>query len=101
MNSLGYHSVVFDTGKRDVGGRCSSRKLILAGTSNAIILDHSAQFFSTYSDDFEEEVEKMLSEQVIRNWDGKLVRINSAGVAGEVNSPKYAGFEGMASVSQY
>ena len=40
--------VVYDTGKHDVGGRCSSKRVAMAvaGGQESLLFDHSAQYVS-------------------------------------------------------
>ena len=53
----GIKAVVYDTGTREVGGRCSSR--IVKEKDREYVIDHSAQFISAKSEEFRDEMRSM------------------------------------------
>lgn len=69
----GIACVVFDTGKRGVGGRCSSRLAADARFPGAV--DHAAQFVerSGRSASFDALVDECVEAGALRPWDGKFV----------------------------
>ena len=74
----GIACTVFDTGKRGVGGRCSSR----TNTQFPGAVDHAAQFVesSGRSDAFDALIQDCVSTGVLRPWDGKFVGSETEGL---------------------
>ena len=74
----GIACTVFDTGKRGVGGRCSSR----TKTQFPGAVDHAAQFVesSGRSDAFDAFIQDCVSSGVLRPWDGKFVGSETEGL---------------------
>ena len=74
----GIACTVFDTGKRGVGGRCSSR----TNTNFPGAVDHAAQFVesSGRSDAFDAFIQDCVSTGVLRPWDGKFVGSENDGL---------------------
>lgn len=74
----GIACTVFDTGKRGVGGRCSSR----TNTDFPGAVDHAAQFVksSGKSDSFTAFVDECAAAGVLRPWDGKFVGSEKEGL---------------------
>lgn len=56
LSQAGIRSHVFDTGKKNVGGRCSSRVLRIAG--KPVLVDHSCQAFGGKMDDVKQDETK-------------------------------------------
>ena len=103
LQQLGIDATIFDTGKREVGGRCSSR--VVEVNKKQVVLDHSAQYFTAASDLFHADVVRpLLDKHAIVKWDGPIVRVGPSAPATPVAmpdvKPRYAGAEGMASVAR-
>ena len=62
----GVDVVIFDTGKRTVGGRCSSRK------SAGMLIDHSAQILTSSTTAFKEECTRLQAAGVIKRMQGTV-----------------------------
>lgn len=94
---------VFDTGRRSVGGRCSSRNLILQGKQ--YVLDHSTQILRPTTPDFKLELESMVQRgfAVVANGKfGTLTKVNDGFFEGKLITAKsFAGKEGMESITAY
>ena len=61
LTDLGVPCTVFDTGKRAVGGRSSSRRF-----KDGVVVDHACQCFTVESETFRGEVERWLQEGVVK-----------------------------------
>eukprot|EP00640_Fibrocapsa_japonica_P001249 CAMPEP_0113952806 /NCGR_PEP_ID=MMETSP1339-20121228/90628_1 /TAXON_ID=94617 /ORGANISM="Fibrocapsa japonica" /LENGTH=403 /DNA_ID=CAMNT_0000961471 /DNA_START=206 /DNA_END=1418 /DNA_ORIENTATION=- /assembly_acc=CAM_ASM_000762 len=80
LSKLGISAVVFDKAKKEVGGRCSTRKFRNDGRE--LVFDHSAQFIAVSDDSspvFKELVAEMESAGVITPWDSSVVGTLQAG----------------------
>lgn len=108
LSGAGLDVVVFDTGKRSIGGRVSSRNRATVG-DKTIILDHSAQFIGRpQTPDFAKVIGQMLNAGCLQEWKGSLGVLQagdfkcSDGSSGDGKAPgAYAGVGGMNSVAQY
>ena len=101
LQLLGIESTVFDTGKKAIGGRCSSRNLQVDGRT--YVTDHSSQFFTASSDRFQKEIESFSSDESIIEWNGDITQISSPGtkpVAILSETKKFVGKNGMGSFSK-
>ncbi|KAJ8608973.1 hypothetical protein CTAYLR_008966 [Chrysophaeum taylorii] len=73
--------VVFDTGKRRVGGRCASRLPFETGWGGAV--DHAAQFVKVSTPRFAAHVEEAVSRGVLRPYGaGSYVGTAELGISG-------------------
>ena len=70
LSQHGMKSVVFDTGKHTVGGRCSS-KLVKKKNGEKIIVDHACQLFTVSNN---ENMQKMIKEM---ERDGAVTKMNN------------------------
>lgn len=102
FQALGIDSTVFDTGKKVVGGRCSSRNLQVDGKNH--ITDHASQFFTASSDSLKEDLKSLQSDGSIIDWNGKLIQITAPKtrrtIDHNVEKPRFVGKEGMGSFSR-
>lgn len=94
--------VVFDTGKNNVGGRCSTR--ITKVNDNNIIYDHSSQFMTIHDDsDFKKEIQMFIDSKSIIEWKGSIKRTNDRNemeeIKDNVNTKRYVGCNGMMTLS--
>mmetsp|Transcript_22373 Transcript_22373/g.72148 ORF Transcript_22373/g.72148 Transcript_22373/m.72148 type:complete len:402 (-) Transcript_22373:113-1318(-) len=71
-------SVVFDTGKRSVGGRCSSR--LPAETGYAGAVDHAAQFVEASTPTFQAYVDDCVERGVLGRWREYVVGNRDEGI---------------------
>jgi predicted NAD/FAD-dependent oxidoreductase len=104
LASYGIEAVVFDTGKKAAGGRCSSRYVDTIGKDTSMIFDHSAQYFSVATSTFAADVAKLSHFGAVKRWDGRIVKIVAPAISEELptiatSNPKYVGTEGMGSFS--
>jgi len=102
LNSLGIESVVFDTGKHEVGGRCSTR--IFTDMDPQLTFDHSAQFItvSDMQNPWGRMVSEMLEAGVVKQWGAGTVGQLEAGQFQPCDALQfYIGVEGMRSVAQH
>lgn len=108
LKDLGNNNViVFDTGKNNVGGRCSSRFIKLKEKDNNnkdLIYDHSAQFMTIHDNsDFKKELQMFINDKLILEWNGSIKIINSNNeiddVPDNVNTKRYVGCNGMMTLS--
>ena len=92
---------MFDSGKRVVGGRASTRQIEVQGKK--LLADHSAQFFYAQEPEFQAVVDDMIAQNAARPWNGIIGNINSDTEFSDLNLPtkRYVGVEGIASVSRY
>ena len=92
---------VYDSGKRLVGGRASSRLLEISGLQ--LVADHSAQFFYAKENEFKAIVDQMVQGNAVRVWNGVLGNINNAGDFEEIyiKDTRYVGAEGISSLARY
>ena len=65
LEQMGVRATVYDTGKRGVGGRASSRTL-----AGGRPVDHAAQLFTATSPDFKEQVALWEADGVVSKWPG-------------------------------
>eukprot|EP00953_Heterococcus_sp_UTEX-ZZ885_P009071 5385-Heterococcus_DN1.PRE.1 len=95
------------TGKKAVGGRCSSRTL-----KSGVLVDHSAQFFTADDEDtsaWGREVQAMLAAGVIRKWQSSageevIGYLSSGGTftpRAEGSATAYVGVAGMGSIPKF
>ncbi|KAF5828131.1 hypothetical protein DUNSADRAFT_18171 [Dunaliella salina] len=106
---LGIKSVVFDTGKNSVGGRCATRtnkdKSLPSKSTpslpDGIAFDHAAQFFTVSDPRFRALVDTWLVDGVVKPWEGPVGFLGSGGQFKSLkevspNSPTpYVATEGM------
>jgi len=82
LNTKDYSSVqitLFDTGKHAIGGRASSRsfKSSKSDASNAIVIDHAAQFFTVSNPVFQHYVDRLLETKIVQRKTLKIASISS------------------------
>ena len=80
--SFGRHyenCVVYDTGKRSVGGRCSSRLASETGFQGAV--DHGAQIIGATDPMFQNYLEDCVDRGVLRRWETKYVGTRELGIS--------------------
>lgn len=100
LQSAGISAVVFDTGKRAVGGRCSSR-IFTAKDGTTYVFDHSAQFLTANSPAFDHEVQKLQGQGLVREWNGRVGTLTAGGFVESTSENKmYVGTLGMKSFSE-
>jgi predicted NAD/FAD-dependent oxidoreductase len=87
--------VVFDTGKRAVGGRSSSRAL------GEVIVDHVCQCFTAQSDRFKSIVDEWQKAGVVRPWGLGICGTLKSGEFRADQEVRYIGVQGMASLPAY
>ena len=102
LQSLGIDATVFDTGKRTVGGRCSSRRINVQGKTYPV--DHSTQYITASSTSFTQEINTLLKSGDVLKWDGPIANINSPGTITPMNElqqqqQRYVGKDGMESLA--
>ena len=68
LKALGVKSTVFDTGKRDVGGRCSTRN----DQTKGVVFEHSAQVIVARDDSFLEFCTSRVSSGELRQFGGGI-----------------------------
>lgn len=93
LEAAGLAVIVMDKGS-SVGGRLATRRV------QAGLADHGAQFFTVRTDDFKQQVQQWLAEDVIYIWgygwsDGSLKRTAPDG------HPRYVAHGGMNSIAKY
>ena len=71
LQELGLRPVVFDTGKRAVGGRASSR-ILRCPDAVAVHVDHSCQFFVAQRKPFAERVRQWHAAGLVAPWGGAV-----------------------------
>ena len=110
---LGLRAVVFDTGAREVGGRCSSRRLSVGGVS--YVADHSAQYFTVTDRRFAARVQRWLASGACKPWAARIASLDArkggaavaagaaAAAAAAESSPGHPliGGAGMQSISRF
>ncbi|XP_063797236.1 uncharacterized protein LOC134958505 isoform X2 [Pseudophryne corroboree] len=93
------NAIVFDTGKRAPGGRCSSRYINIDGKLH--IFDHAVQFFTVSDPRFAKIVSFMHSKKAVRVWPSRIVQLKSGAKPTEVrNLQTFIGTRGMQSVPE-
>eukprot|EP01043_Picozoa_sp_COSAG02_P044171 COSAG02_NODE_3918_length_6048_cov_3.708186_1_plen_591_part_00 len=71
LRELGLAPIVFDTGKRNVGGRASSRRLGFKGVDGervSLTVDHAAQFFLSQRAPFASYVKRWAEAGLVARW---------------------------------
>ena len=88
--------VVFDTGRRNVGGRCSSRQV-----QQGIIVDHACQCFTTPArfSVFAEQARRWEADGVVRRWEN--VGTLRDGVFSASKSQHYITLNGMGALPEH
>jgi predicted NAD/FAD-dependent oxidoreductase len=94
---LGLQPTVFDTGRREVGGRCSTRQIKSGGIS--YLADHSAQYFVATDPRFQRLVDYLLGEGAVRTWNGPVGTTKNRSFKAD-SGQKFIGARGMQSVAQ-
>ena len=98
LNELGWKDVVvFDTGKRAVGGRSSSRTI----NNGSVIVDHVCQCFTAHSDRFKAIVDAWLQAGAVRAWGLGKCGTLKGGEFRPDQVPRYVGVHGMATLPAY
>lgn len=99
LQSCGIPCVVFDTGKRAVGGRASTR--YFAGKDGfSYAFDHSAQFITASSELFQTRLNKWTSEGSLQRWEGPVGTIDLIEGFKELEmTNRYVGVRGIKSLS--
>lgn len=90
LEALGVKCTVYDTGKKGVGGRASSR--VMADVDYGV--DHAAQFFVATTPSFQQQVEAWVAAGVVAEWPSERVgRVSAAGefVPFDDGTPRYIG----------
>ena len=76
LKELGLSPTVFDTGKREVGGRVSSRLLQVPSKASkgtvTVKVDHSTQFFTATDERFAALVTSLRAQGAVREWTGPV-----------------------------
>ena len=68
LKTLGINPIVFDTGKRDVGGRCSTRN----DQTKGVVFEHSAQVIVARDESFLEYCNSRVSSGELRQFGGGI-----------------------------
>lgn len=89
LSSQGWDVVVLDKG-RGVGGRMATRRIEQARA------DHGAQYFSATTPKFQQVVQHLLADQVIREWNPE----HPSPADTSPDQPHYVGIEGMNAVAK-
>lgn len=95
---------LFDQGRRGVGGRTSSRKIISEDGQSLMRFDHGCQFFRADTPFMKEKVKEWLEMGIVKEWYGHFIaasnddRNDFFGLPG--SPPFYIGCNGMESISQ-
>lgn len=99
LQRQGVQCVVFDTGKRMAGGRCSSRTALVDGEE--VVMDHSAQFFTASDARFLEYCRQREGEGHLAQWAGPIAHIDRDLVPRILPSlpTRYVGRKGMRSLA--
>jgi len=81
LKELGCNDVtVFDTGKRNIGGRCSSREY------KSLVFDHSSQYMTLHDNsEFKREIQQYIDKNIIREWSGTIKKLNKNNEIEEVH----------------
>ena len=87
LESLGVKCTVYDTGKKGVGGRASSRTM--ADVSHGV--DHAAQFFVATTPSFQQQVDDWMSAGVVAEWPSERVGRVSASASASASADQAAG----------
>ena len=98
---------MFDTGKKAVGGRCSSRVLSLQGEK--VIFDHSAQYIqidkSIVDPIFMNLLESLEAKGVVKEWVGEIGTIdaetNQITTTTNSETTRYVAVNGMGELSKH
>ena len=80
MSQYNMKTIIFDTGKNTIGGRCSS-KVLKTKNGEAVVVDHACQLFSISND---QNIQQIIQEMVVDGAVKKIsniVRCNSKGDA--------------------
>ena len=82
LKAQGLDVLLFDTGRLAPGGRCSSKTVAVDGGKTKVLFDHSAQFLSaplspsppsSPSATWDQWVQEMESQGVLREWDSQKI----------------------------
>lgn len=93
------NAVVFDTGKRAPGGRCSSRHISIDGTPQ--IFDHAVQFFTVSDQRFCKIVSFLHSKKAVQVWPGPIVTLKPGHKPEEVKGLQaFIGTRGLQTVPE-
>ena len=103
LQELGLQATVFDTGKRAVGGRVSSRVLTVQqeGASKPVHVpvDHSTQFFTATDPRFRELVSQLEERGAVSEWKGPVGTLeNGSFTVIETPEKKWVGRGSMSAV---
>ena len=81
LSSAGIETTLFDTGKKVVGGRCSSREVMIDG--KRIIMDHAAQYLAldpaVSHPAYVKFVGSLVDQGVLREWCSQIADIGNDG----------------------
>lgn len=95
---------LFDQGRRGVGGRTSSRKIISKDGQSVMRFDHGCQFFRADTPFVKEQIKEWLDMGIVKEWHGNFIsssddgRKDFFGLPG--SPPFYVGCNGMESITQ-
>lgn len=95
---------LFDQGRRGVGGRTSSRKIISEDGKSVMRFDHGCQFFRADTPLVKEKIKEWLDMGIVKEWHGNFIaasdddRNDFFGLPG--SPPFYVGCNGMESITQ-
>lgn len=100
LSQLGItNSVVFDTGKRGPGGRCSSRYININGKLQ--VFDHAVQFFTVSDQRFAKIVSFLHGKKAVKVWPGKIVHLKMGKQPEEMKTLQmFIGTRGMQTVPE-
>jgi len=101
LSQMGVPNVtVFDTGKNAVGGRCSSRDVVINGQLHTF--DHSAQYFTVSDHRFANIVSFLHQKDAIKQWKGPVGHLRNDGKFRANAEPHQAfvGTDGMKSIPE-
>ena len=101
LQQLGISNVtVFDTGKNSVGGRCSSRSVVIKDKTH--IFDHSCQYFTVSDRRFANIVSFLESKKAVKIWNGRIGHLKRDGKfqPDSALTQAFIGTHGMGSVTK-
>eukprot|EP01041_Mallomonas_annulata_P006479 gene6479-13081_t len=100
LNIRGFDTIVFDSGKREVGGRASTRVLDVLDKKKTG--DHSAQFFYARNPTFNNIVQDMVISNYALQWNGMIGNLDNGEFQElSLKDNRYVGKDGITSISKY